>query len=94
MDDANFFKWLFGTFLVIWVFITKWTHTRASSAHEKINKVSDKLGLCRQEIDREFSSHMTEFQIKDFVDRSIKPLENKVDAIHVDLKTLLARDNK
>jgi hypothetical protein len=38
MDDANFFKWLFGAFLTIWLFLTRWTHHRVSQAHTRIDK--------------------------------------------------------
>jgi len=109
MDDASFWKWLFGAFLTIWIFITKWTHHRVSTAHAKIEKERDtvdaKIGLiyakidesiakteqCRNEIKKDLEVRMTEPHIKEYVGMSIKPLENKIDAVHVDLKALLAR---
>ena len=38
MDDTDFFKWLFGTFLTVWYFVTRWTHARTTSAHQKIEE--------------------------------------------------------
>lgn len=100
VDDANFFKWLTGIILLMGSLLFSWTHARASSAHKKIDDdrrdtgrrfslIDSNISTCKQGIDKDLANHMTEFQIKDFVDRSIKPLEDKIDAVHVDLKAVL-----
>jgi len=38
MDETNFFKWFFGALLTIWLFLTKWSHSRISAAHAKIDE--------------------------------------------------------
>lgn len=55
MDDASFWKWLFGAFLTVWLFLTRWTHHRVSQAHERIEKEREsndaKINLIYAKID-------------------------------------------
>ena len=63
----------------------KLNDAKATVIHEKINKSINQVSLCRQQVDENIRTLskdlMTELQVKDFVDRSIKPLENQISAI-------------
>jgi len=112
MDETNFFKWLFGAFLTIWIFVTRWTHSRTTSAHskideerkdnearfntvhEKINRQASTIHTCKNQIEEDIKHHMTEGQIKDFVDRSIKPIQTQITVVHEDVKEILKEMRK
>lgn len=100
VDDSTFWKWLVGIIMTAYLFLLKWTHSRASSAHTKIdnerkdnearfNLVYEKIAgqgqtisKCKNQIEEDMKHHMREDQIKDFVDRSIKPLETQISTVH------------
>lgn len=107
MDDSTFWKWLVGLIMTAYLFLLRWTHSRASSAHTKIdnerkdnearfNLVYEKIAgqgntisRCKNQIEEDIKHHMTEVQIKDFVDRSIKPIETSIKTVHEDVKEIL-----
>lgn len=96
MSDPNlatpgFIEWLLGIITILFTLLFGWLNNKTTLAHSKIDKAERRVSRCRQEISEDLSRHMNEAQVKDFVDRTIKPIENKVDAIHTDVKTLLKK---
>ena len=93
MDDTTFLKWLIGLLMAAWTLLFSWTHSRATSAHDKAEEANNKINKCRQEVDTNVHdlsrTLMTEAQVKDFVDRSLKPLEKSIQAVHTDIKILI-----
>jgi len=62
---------------------------RFNLVYEKIAESIQKTEKCRIEIKKDLEVRMTEPHIKEYVAMSIKPLENKVDATHTDIKAIL-----
>ena len=62
---------------------------RFNLVHTKINKQESTIHTCKGQIEEDIKHHMTEVQIKDFVDRSIKPIETQINVVHEDVKEIL-----
>lgn len=62
---------------------------RFNLVYEKIAKQGGTIHTCRNQIEEDIKHHMTEVQIKDFVDRSIKPIETQIGVVHDDVKEIL-----
>lgn len=62
---------------------------RFNLVYEKIAKQENTIHTCKNQIEEDMKHHMTEGQIKDFVDRSIKPIETSIKAVHEDVKEIL-----
>ncbi len=67
---------------------------RINLCYEKIAETVNKTENCRIKIERDIAEHMTEVQIKDFVDRSIKPIQTQINIVHDDVKTILKEVRK
>ena len=74
---------------------------RINLCYEKIAETVNRTEACRIKIEKDIAEHMTEVQIKDFVDRSIKPIQtqisgvdNRIDVVHDDVKTILKEVRK
>ena len=71
---------------------------RFENAHKEIEFNNDKMHDCRQQLytdlDKLSRTLMTEAQVKDFVDRSIRPIEKSINAVHTDIKLLIAEKTK
>ena len=63
------------------------TDDKMDTVHEKINAAVSSIHSCRQEVDMSIHTMskelMTEVQVKDFVDRSIKPIETKINDLNL-----------
>lgn len=57
--------------------------------YEKIAEQGRLTEACRQQIGLRIDSHMTEVQVKDFVDRTTKPIEKTLAEMHSDIKTIM-----
>jgi hypothetical protein len=66
---------------------------RLALCYQRIADTTEKTEVCRREIYKDMhslsSKLMTEVQVKDFVDRSIKPMQDSINAVHSDVKELL-----
>lgn len=63
--------------------------SRFNLVYEKISRQENTVRVCKDQIEEDMKHHMTEGQIKDFVDRSIKPIEKAINAVHEDVKEIL-----
>jgi len=57
--------------------------------YEKIAGQGNTISKCKNQIEEDIKHHMREDQIKDFVDRSIKPIETQIGVVHDDVKEIL-----
>ncbi len=62
---------------------------RFNLVYEKIAGQSGTISKCKNQIEEDMKHHMREDQIKDFVDRSIKPIETQINVVHEDVKEIL-----
>lgn len=86
LASPTLIQWLLGLVTTLLLILFGWSNSKANLAHRRIDEEINTITKCKEDINNEFSKHMTEPQVKDFVDRTIKPIENKIDAIHSDLK--------
>jgi len=63
--------------------------SRFDSVHERIANQGHTIHTCKNQIEEDIKHHMTEVQIKDFVDRSIKPIQTQIMVVHEDVKEIL-----
>jgi len=68
--------------------------SRFNLVHTKINKQEGTIHTCKNQIEEDMKHHMTEGQIKDFVDRSIKPIQTQLTVVHEDVKEILKEMRK
>lgn len=62
---------------------------RFKMVYAKIARQEGTIITCKDQIEEDIKHHMTEVQIKDFVDRSIKPIETQIKVVHDDVKEIL-----
>ena len=65
-----------------------------SELHAVIKEESEGVHRCRKEIDAKIDPLMTEAQVKDFVDRSLIPINKNLDVISGKLDKLLERNGE
>ena len=91
----NFIQWLLGIVSLLFFTMLGWVNSKSNTAIRKADASANTVSVCRKEIDKNIhdlsKELMTEVQVKDFVDRSIKPLEKSIQAVHTDIKELLRK---
>jgi hypothetical protein len=65
---------------------------RNALVYAKIAEGVAKTEKCRDEIKKDLEVRMKAPDIKEYVGMSIRPLENKIDALHIDVKSMLTRN--
>lgn len=84
--------WISGLVAGAYLLLLNWLYTsivrekkltawRVDEIYKRIKKAEEETQHCRQDIEKQMSVHMTEPQIKDFVDRSVRPLKEAVDGV-------------